>query len=702
MLYCGSFFVWKQERHCVLQIDVPEETAWIVNAEPAYGRVVKGRYTWPFKVSWAHIRNLISTEAPQLNYRRQDKSSCHAKMHEALERLSPLLSDPGIYVPSIRGRLLRERATELKCSRRTLEKDLKRYFQSGNDVTALMAHYERSGTREKFNPLKPPGRRRLGGIEPFKMTAEEKHRVIEHLKEHYLKQYGPELTDCYADYIREHYIQCVNEDGTLVPLGYGQRPSLRQYQYLLNLTYTKSEIQQKRKGREFNVNYRGSSGERMWELEAPGQQYQIDGTKPSAELVSRFDRKTPIGTANVVYIKDATTSLIVGFHVGLEEHSWETTAEAIRSIGRDWVDYCSKHDVKSKPSDWPAAGLYSMTILGDRAEMVSIASNCLATNLGRVIQNSPSKRPETKGGIESEFRQLDRAQANDEVPGATLSWNSRGRKFKKPSTPVMTLDALRAYHLRQVIKTNRTAKLYKKLPADFEASGLSASPINVWNFLSRVRGVMGRTFSEERMRYELLREGVAKIKPDGIWFQNIRYTSKTALAEDWFGTARAMHAKGWEVKVRWSASNVGLLFVQDQRTAEFEEAELVDDYKDYDGLSHKELQLHRKAHALTRQREVDENLAETVSAKSDTNEIISSEKVLAKKSASALGAKKSDARRAEKFADKAPHAPETAHQPADTPDASSAQDESFDAGDLIASNGMRNRLRRLREGAHQP
>lgn len=698
MLYQGSFFVWKGDRHCVLHLDIGDEAAWIVNAEPAFGEVVAREKEWPVKVNWASIKNLKSTSAPEMNYRRQDKPSCQAKMHEACERLSPLLDNPEIYIPSKRGRLLHDRAAELGCSRRTLEKDLKRYFQHGNDMTALMAHYDRSGTREKFNPVKSPGRRRIGGKEPFKMNANEKERIVKHLEKCYLKTYGPELTDCYADYIQKYYIQAVDDDGRAKTYGYGERPSLRQYQYQLVSTFNTSQILQKRKGREFNVNYRGSSGERMWEQELPAQQYQIDGTKPSNEMVSRFDRKTKIGPANVVYIKDACTSLIVGFHAGVEEFSWETSAEAIRSIGRDWVDYCNQHGVKTKASDWPATGVYPLGILGDRSEMVSIASNCLATNLGRIIQNSPSKRPETKGHIESEFKQLDRAQANDEVPGATLPWNSRGRKFQKPSASVMTLDATRAYHLRQIIKINRKARKHKKLPADFEATGISASPINIWNYMKSTRGVMGRGFSEEIMKYELLREGEATVKRDGIWLKNIRYSTKTAQEEDWFGSARASRAKGWKVKVRWSSSNVGLLYVQDMKTLKYQKAELVGHYKDYDGLSHKELEVHLAALTATRVREEEENLEETVNAKIDSKAIIAKEQELAKKSKTPVGIKKSGARIAEKFADRATREDEIATPSESNLDATLTEDEAAGVSGLDAGNAMRDRLRRIKEG----
>lgn len=80
-------------------------------------------------------------------------------------------------------------------------------------------------------------------------------------------------------------------------------------------------------------------------MRSPGEKIQIDATVADVYLVSEFNREWIIGRPVLYFCKCVWSSMIVGFHIGLEGPNFEQARMALMNMVEDKVEYCKQFDI---------------------------------------------------------------------------------------------------------------------------------------------------------------------------------------------------------------------------------------------------------------------------------------------------------------------------------------------------------------------
>ena len=472
-------------------------------------------------------------------------------------RIKDLVSSPDIWDTNKRVLLLKQHSASLGVSIKTLRANLRQWWVGGQTLDALMGNYFRSGRIEEstpgtltlterspngafkiiFAPAKDKARGRRpkdGGYAPLAMPAELRQKILEVAREHYEADASKSVRG--ATHVVLNKLFSLNgEDGKplrdaddnavlKVP---GQRPSFHQVRYLLGKALVLSSTHKRRHGQpDYENNHAPATGSVLDDCLGPGDVYEIDGTIIDVYIVAKANRKVVIGKAALFLIIDRWSRLIVGFYITRENPSWAEATQAILSISGDWEAVCKRLGVTYDARDWPAGGVMPNRFMGDRADMITYASDALCDGVAVQVTNAPALMSKDKPIVESGFLTT-HVPLREAAPGYEPPKNPfkrRGKKYHKDAS--MTMDEMAAVFLRIVIAHNRMEKAGYQASAEEVMQNLPCTPRDIW-----ARGIAQRMGVAARMPVDLLRRklmprDVAKVKVDGIHFKGCIYESK--------------------------------------------------------------------------------------------------------------------------------------------------------------------------------
>ncbi len=105
---------------------------------------------------------------------------------------------------------------------------------------------------------------------------------------------------------------------------------------------------------EFEMKYRALFGSGMDGIAGVGQFGLCDGTSIDNQLVSRLSRLDPIGSAERQIILEGFSTMICGYHMGLDAPSQQTAMLAVLSAATSSVEFCKRYGVDIEEGDIPA------------------------------------------------------------------------------------------------------------------------------------------------------------------------------------------------------------------------------------------------------------------------------------------------------------------------------------------------------------
>lgn len=510
-------------------------------------------------------------------------------------RIEALVNEDRVLDPSTRASAINEHAKNIGVSRKTLLSNLRMWWLGGQTRDALLGRYDQCGKiledTDGCHSVKLSGRRgeavyifaptsvmargrrpTYGNHLPYPISSALREKLIQIAKNYYQKDETISVRALTDKVLTELF--CILDDKG-VPLGSndgkravlrakGQRPSVDQVRRIVDKALAISESRAGRTSpHEFENNHAPSTGSVKDDCIGPGDVFEIDATFIDLWIVAIANSQKIIGKATLYLVIDRDSRLITGFHISLENPSWGEAKLAVLSVACDWEAVCKRLKVHYDSADWPAKGVMPNRFVGDRAEMLSYASDVLCSGLEISVTNPPARRGNRKPVVESGFKTTHVA-LKDMAPGYEPPKNPRSRSgIHYDKDACLNLDKLAAIFLEIVIHHNNTPKAGYLLSPDEVFSEFQPTPVAIWNRSVQNRMGLGRRYHYSHLRARLAPTDTAQVHVDGVRFRGCTYEFAEAHWGDWM--TRASIYGQFAVVVTYVESLVDTISIADPR-----------------------------------------------------------------------------------------------------------------------------------------
>ncbi|WP_454838373.1 Mu transposase C-terminal domain-containing protein [Pseudomonas mohnii] len=485
--------------------------------------------------------------------------------------IAPLIDSgyPGqLFVRGELGRLVSNRSSELGIQRKTIYRLLYRYWVHGQVRNSLLNNYTAVGVSARnYDPSRPPGRKpKFQGVlvQPAKIISAVDKRCIRLGYALYVKDKKSSIVSAYDEMLNKFYsvkdISKKPEDNRRL-LPNSEIPNFRQFNYWGKQFFDDVETERGRKGlTKWLKDCRPLSGTvRDW-LRGPCHQFEIDATIADIYLVNSYSRRMLIGRPVLYIVVDSFSGMIVGLYVGLEGPSWNGARQALFNAFTSKVEFCAQNDVEINPEDWDCRHL-PHHIYADRGEMLSLASEGLASGLGIEMGTAPPFRPDWKPMVESRFGILNDLTGIRWLPGGVAAREKeRGeRDYRLDAT--LNLKEFTQIIIRCVLHYNRHHRQPDRLTQAMMNDGVEPTPIGIWTWASENELIEPNNRPDELVYLHLLPRERASVQKGGVMFRGMHYVCEMAVEKNWFAKARSRGV--WSIECWYDPNSSAHIWIQD-------------------------------------------------------------------------------------------------------------------------------------------
>lgn len=468
-------------------------------------------------------------------------------------KLEPLLSEE--FLPALFdniGESISFFSRRSALTKKTIYRSVYRYFYYGCIPNAFLPRFDLCGGA---------GQRRIAGLSKLgrprdavrlghdrsntgiNVSAIDEGYFLDALSKYWASGEHYPLAETYRRLCQDHYAW-YGEHGSILPKNI---PSYRQFVDHIKKFPEYAELLKKRiTESKWERNYRAVIGRSSGEVQGPAERYQIDATIADVYLTSVYNRNWIIGRPVVYVVLDVFSGKIVGLYIGLEGPSWEGARLALLNAFLDKSGYLAHYGFGSEVK-WEAHHI-PMSIMADRAELLSGDARGLVSGLGIKIDIAAAYRPDWKGFVERKFGIL-----NDTIihftPGAVLRRVRERGERNHALDGTLNLREFTTMSIREVLHFNAHQWQLDRLTPAMIAADIQSTPDELWDFGMEhlIGGTPYRT--EDEIYAHLLPHDMASVREDGIHFHGLRYTSPIAMQNKWFEKAR--FRKSFKVPVRY-------------------------------------------------------------------------------------------------------------------------------------------------------
>ena len=485
------------------------------------------------------------------------------KRDENWALIQPLIvAQPRSFNSEHRAAIVEEILATTSTSRKTLYRQIRRYWQRGMTPNALLPDYANSGApgRPRRAGSEKRGRPTVFGLPGMNIDATARRQIKDAVTRFFGRERRYNVAEAHQLLLETCYMETSVDPATgrqrkTLRLPY---PSIGQFRYWLEKDNDSFAMDRKRRTpRVYDKDIRGILGTSTAEVIGPGSRWQIDATIADIYLVSRMDRSRIVGRPTLYFAIDVFSRMIVGLHVGLEAPSWVGAMSALVNAASDKVAFCKAHGIEIEAEDWPCQGLPDV-LLGDRGEMLGERAEVLVKHFGVRLENTPPYRADLKGIVEKRFH-LIQADFGPYVPGyEEPDFRQRGaRDYRLDAT--LTIDEFTAVIISCVLAHN--LRHLRDYPRDMQmiADDVPSTPIDLWEWGIARRSGQPRRYSEEKVRLSLLPEAEATVTETGIRFHGCFYSCAEAVAGHWFDRARQRGS--WKVRISYDTRSLDTIWL---------------------------------------------------------------------------------------------------------------------------------------------
>lgn len=484
--------------------------------------------------------------------------------------IEPLVSGDNvkdIFNKKLRGIIINEASDRLKISKTLIRGNLRKFWQRGMALNALLPDYPNCGNKGKKRSglgkkLGAPNRDAkldpdLAGVNVTADMIRDKFRPS--IQRWYNKRDKKPLYLVYELMLGAYFKAGIDAVEGIILKPEHEMPTFRQFYYWYQ---TDRDIQKEYRGRmgqrRVNLKHRAIEGTFDGQSFGPGSLYQIDATIGNIYLVNRKNKNWLIGRPVIYFVVDVFSRLIVGLYVGLEGPSWIGAALALENAASDKVEYCKRFNIDITPEEWPAAGLPER-LTTDRGEYVGNKPSHLIKTLNVKLEHLPAYRPDWKPFVEKQFDVSNETYIRW-VPGAILErMKERGDQGPKiedlldiQELETILIEYVRYHNKHYLTSYNRTDAMV--------ADNVSPRPIDLWNW-GRKNSLGSLSFArKDDLRVNLLPSRNGRFTPSGIKFNNEIYTCQTAEEESW--RFRARNGEKIDVEYNFDPRDTSLLYLR--------------------------------------------------------------------------------------------------------------------------------------------
>lgn len=502
-----------------------------------------------------------------------------------------------------RGPLIQQAINRHSTTKQTVYRLLRRYWQRGMTMNALLPDYHNSGAAGKRRKAKTGlGRKRsVTEGERVVVTPDIERQFRMSIESVYLKNKKKRsLSSAYRNFVnlyKAHHPKAKD----------WEIPTLRQFQFFADREYDLREIVRRRTPDViYNKDIRPLTGTSNAEVVGPGARYQVDATIADIYLVSSVDRSRIVGRPVVYFVIDVFSRMVAGLYVGFEGPSYVSAMMALVHAACDKVAYCERFDIRIDPDDWPTTGLPD-AILADRGELLGHQVNALISRFNVGIENAAPRRGDAKGIVERYFRTVQeefKPFAEGVVEGKP--GKKRGvRDHRLDAT--LTVEDFTAMILTSVLWHNQNRSLDKYDRDADMPDDLPSVPLDLWNWGLANRTGRLRRADEDSVRISLLPQRYATVSELGICLFGVYYTCTEALEAGWFDRGQARRPK--KVLVAYDPRSADRVYLfPDESRPDYWQCGLTDRSRRFAGMTFQEVwskqQTEKRAQGKARSRAV--------------------------------------------------------------------------------------------------
>lgn len=462
-----------------------------------------------------------------------NKSTCYDELTEtaknfakkSYEVVTKLLSygDVSWIASRAKGKKMRELADINHISIMTLYNWLRKYFQNGQTIDALIPSYSKCGGKgkERTYTNKRPGRRGSSNVVINDTVITQFKSIINRNRNLHGKE---SLAGSFSILNRIYYStdkDALTEDAMgLFPIE--NRPTLRQFYYYCKKHLTPADKYEAKYGKTaaFNNN-RPLLSDTLKHNDCAGASFEIDALDIDYKIFARHDSEQPVGTADLVAIVDVNTSAIIGFAVQLACNRTSTVQEALLNMLEDKHKFGNLIGYPIDNTQWPMSGYLPDTLITDNgADYLSNDLLNIIAETGITLSHVPARMGSYKGTIERLFGQFYQKNAGLILGGRSKDKNQR----VDMCTHHLTIEDLRMiviefilYHNSHILSDRKRANriLNKEIK--------ETTPNNLWSYDLTHKNMLKRVSNFNRFKLALMSSGIGRITRNGIEFDNRYY-----------------------------------------------------------------------------------------------------------------------------------------------------------------------------------
>lgn len=505
--------------------------------------------------------------------------------NSAWDVIKDMVSDePRIFEKKVRSQLTNEAIEIHRVTYPAIRKYLRKYWQRGKNINALLPDYANSGGKgkEREPGEKKRGRPRKYSSEGINVDEQTKKIFRVALEKYYLTTKQNRLTDAYKMMIKEFFAEDIYYENGVKKVKIKNEeklPTLTQFKYWYNKEYRTPEVTIARKGRiKAAKDHRALLSNSLSEVDGPGSRFQIDATVGDVYLISKYNSNWIIGRPVIYLVIDVFSRMVVGIHIGLEGPSWMGAMMALANTVTDKQKFCAKYGIDIIKEEWPSEHLPNV-LLADRGEFEGYNVNRLIEAFNMEVENAAPYRADWKGVVEKHF-DLIQKRVKPFLPGyVDTDFQERGvRDYRLDA--VLTLEDFSKIIIKQIIfyNTKHYLKGYIR-EQDMISDDVLPRPLDIWDWGIKNRSGKLRYYPEELVKLHLLPKEKATVTEKGIKLKGLFYSCETALKELWFETSRQKGS--WKISISYDPRDMSNVYFVNPETNKFECCYLLPDSERY-------------------------------------------------------------------------------------------------------------------------